>query len=171
MAPSPHPGATRPAGGDFSNSSGKSAIPGLPQYLQSGDLDFAYAMDESSRFRCNYLKQQQRLGGGFPSHPHGNSLARTLGVSPRSQGIRPYALRARLGHRTHRIGKIHHPRALLDYININFNRHIITIEEPIEFVHPTKNPSSPSARSLSKPPPSPTGCAPPSAKTPNRARR
>ena len=29
--------------------------------------------------------------------------------------------------------------ALLDYININFNRHIITIEEPIEFVHSNKS--------------------------------
>ena len=28
--------------------------------------------------------------------------------------------------------------ALLDYINTNFNRHIITIEEPIEFVHRSK---------------------------------
>jgi len=28
--------------------------------------------------------------------------------------------------------------ALLDYINVNFNRHIITIEEPIEFVHRSK---------------------------------
>lgn len=28
--------------------------------------------------------------------------------------------------------------ALIDYININFNRHIITIEEPIEFVHRNK---------------------------------
>jgi twitching motility protein PilT len=28
--------------------------------------------------------------------------------------------------------------ALLDYININFRRHIITIEEPIEFVHRNK---------------------------------
>jgi twitching motility protein PilT len=29
--------------------------------------------------------------------------------------------------------------ALIDYINTNFNRHIITIEEPIEFVHSSKN--------------------------------
>jgi twitching motility protein PilT len=28
--------------------------------------------------------------------------------------------------------------ALIDYINTNFTRHIVTIEEPIEFVHPNK---------------------------------
>ena len=27
------------------------------RYEASGDMDFAYEMDEESRFRCNYLKQ------------------------------------------------------------------------------------------------------------------
>src|SRR6478672_9014723 len=35
------------------------------RYLKSGDLDFAYEMDEDSRFRCNYLKQQNGLGAVF----------------------------------------------------------------------------------------------------------
>ncbi|MDC0275291.1 type IV pili twitching motility protein PilT, partial [Akkermansiaceae bacterium] len=30
-------------------------------YLETGDLDFAYEMDEESRFRCNFLKQQNGL--------------------------------------------------------------------------------------------------------------
>ena len=34
-------------------------------YLEEGDLDFAYAMNEESRFRCNYLKQRQGLGAVF----------------------------------------------------------------------------------------------------------
>ena len=34
-------------------------------YLKSGDLDFAYAMDEASRFRCNYLKQKNGLAAVF----------------------------------------------------------------------------------------------------------
>ena len=28
------------------------------KYLEEGDLDFAYEMDETSRFRCNYFRQQ-----------------------------------------------------------------------------------------------------------------
>ena len=35
------------------------------KYLESGDLDFAYAMDEQSRFRCNYLKQSNGLAAVF----------------------------------------------------------------------------------------------------------
>ena len=29
------------------------------QYVNEGDADFAYEMDEHSRFRCNYMKQQR----------------------------------------------------------------------------------------------------------------
>ncbi|MCF7676022.1 MAG: type IV pili twitching motility protein PilT, partial [Akkermansiaceae bacterium] len=35
------------------------------RYLTTGDLDFAYEMDEDSRFRCNYLKQQNGLAAVF----------------------------------------------------------------------------------------------------------
>ena len=40
-----------------------SEISGLDRwekYLAGGDFDFAYEMDEHSRFRCNFLKQTQR---------------------------------------------------------------------------------------------------------------
>lgn len=29
------------------------------EYTEGGDADFAYEMDETSRFRCNYMKQQR----------------------------------------------------------------------------------------------------------------
>ena len=35
------------------------------KYLEEGDLDFAYEMDETSRFRCNYFRQQHGLGAVF----------------------------------------------------------------------------------------------------------
>ena len=35
------------------------------RYKEKGDLDFAYEMDEDSRFRCNYLKQQNGLAAVF----------------------------------------------------------------------------------------------------------
>ncbi len=39
------------------------------QFEQTGDLDFAYEMDEDSRFRCNFLKQGERLRRRLPPHP------------------------------------------------------------------------------------------------------
>src|SRR5437899_9548987 len=34
-------------------------------FEQRGDLDFAYEMDEASRFRCNYFKQSNGYGAAF----------------------------------------------------------------------------------------------------------
>ena len=108
------------------------------RYLDLGDLDFAYAMDEDSRFRCNYLKQNNGFAAVFRLIPTEIMSLESLGV--------PEVVK-RFGHiRSGLIlvtgptgsGKSTTLAALLDYININFNRHIITIEQPIEFVHRNK---------------------------------
>ncbi len=108
------------------------------RYLDIGDLDFAYAMDEDSRFRCNYLKQNNGFAAVFRLIPTEIMSLESLGV--------PEVVK-QFGHiRSGLIlvtgptgsGKSTTLAALLDYININFNRHIIAIEEPIEFVHRNK---------------------------------
>ncbi len=108
------------------------------RYLESGDLDFAYEMDEDSRFRCNYLKQQNGLGAVFRLIPTEIASLESLGVP---------AVVKEFGHMRSGLvlvtgptgsGKSTTLAALLDYININFNRHIITVEEPIEFIHSNK---------------------------------
>jgi twitching motility protein PilT len=108
------------------------------KYLQGGDLDFAYEMDEDSRFRCNYLKQQYGLGAVFRLIPTEIASLDSLGV--------PDVVKE-FGHMRSGLvlvtgptgsGKSTTLAALLDYINSNFARHIITIEEPIEFVHSNK---------------------------------
>jgi len=107
-------------------------------YLETGDLDFAYEMDVDSRFRCNYLKQQNGLAAVFRLIPTEIATLDALGV--------PSVVKE-FGHMRSGLvlvtgptgsGKSTTLAALLDYININFNRHIITIEEPIEFVHRNK---------------------------------
>ncbi len=109
------------------------------QFLESGDLDFAYEMDEDSRFRCNYLKQQNGLAAVFRIIPTEIASLESLGV--------PNIVKE-FGHMRSGLvlvtgptgsGKSTTLAALLDYINSNFSRHIITVEEPIEFVHRNKN--------------------------------
>jgi twitching motility protein PilT len=108
------------------------------KYLKSGDLDFAYAMDEASRFRCNYLKQKNGLAAVFRLIPTEIMSLESLGVP---------AVVKEFGHMRSGLvlvtgptgsGKSTTLAALLDYINTNYARHIITIEEPIEFVHRNK---------------------------------
>jgi twitching motility protein PilT len=108
------------------------------RYQQKGDLDFAYEMDEDHRFRCNYFKQQHGYGAVFRIIPTKIATLEQLGIPP---VVKEFGhLRGGLVLVTGPTGsgKSTTLAALLDYINTNFRRHIITIEEPIEFVHRNK---------------------------------
>jgi len=108
------------------------------RYLQTGDLDFAYEMDEDSRFRCNYLKQQNGLAAVFRLIPTEIAPLEALGVPPVVKEFGHMRSGLVLVTGPTGSGKSTTLAALLDYINTNFNRHIITIEEPIEFIHRNK---------------------------------
>jgi twitching motility protein PilT len=108
------------------------------RYEETGDLDFAYEMDEHSRFRCNFLKQTHGYGAVFRLIPTKIMSLDQLGIP---------AVVKEFGHMRGGLvlvtgptgsGKSTTLAALLDYINANFSRHIITVEEPIEFVHVNK---------------------------------
>ncbi len=107
-------------------------------FEQTGDLDFAYEMNKESRFRCNYLKQSNGYGAVFRLIPTKIATLDQLGV--------PGVIKS-FGHLRGGLvlvtgptgsGKSTTLAALMDYINTNFSRHIVTIEEPIEFVHGNK---------------------------------
>jgi twitching motility protein PilT len=108
------------------------------RYEEHGDLDFAYEMNEENRFRCNYLKQTHGYGAVFRIIP---TKIKTL------EDLKVPEIIKTFGHMRGGIvlvtgptgsGKSTTLAALIDYINTNFSRHIVTIEEPIEFVHRNK---------------------------------
>jgi twitching motility protein PilT len=108
------------------------------RYIEKGDLDFAYEMDDEHRFRCNYLKQQNGYAAVFRIIPTKIASLEQLGIP---QVVKEFGhLRSGLVLVTGPTGsgKSTTLAALLDYINTNFRRHIITVEEPIEFVHRNK---------------------------------
>src|SRR5438552_742539 len=107
-------------------------------FEERGDLDFAYEMDAASRFRCNYLKQAHGYGAVFRLIPTKIATLEQLGIP---------VVAKEFGHLRGGLvlvtgptgsGKSTTLAALIDYINENFSRHIVTIEEPIEFVHDNK---------------------------------
>src|ERR1043165_4391388 len=51
-------------------------------FEERGDLDFAYEMDEASRFRCNYLKQTNGYGAVFRLIPTKIATLEQLGIPP-----------------------------------------------------------------------------------------
>src|SRR5882757_5580838 len=107
-------------------------------FEQHGDLDFAYQMDEHSRFRSNYFKQSEGYAAAFRLIPTKIATLEELGIP---EVVKDFAdLRGGLVLVTGPTGsgKTTTQAALVDFINENFSRHIVTIEEPIEFVHSNK---------------------------------
>jgi twitching motility protein PilT len=104
-------------------------------FEQHGDLDFAYQMDEHSRFRSNYYKQSEGYAAAFRLIPTKIATLEELGIPV---VVKEFAnLRGGLVLVTGPTGsgKTTTQAALIDFINENFAKHVITIEEPIEFVH------------------------------------
>jgi twitching motility protein PilT len=112
--------------------------PNWETFEQRGDLDFAYEMDEASRFRSNYFKQSNGYGATFRLIPTKIATLEELGIP---LVVKEFAnLRGGLVLVTGPTGsgKTTTQAALIDYINQNFAKHVVTIEEPIEFVHDNK---------------------------------
>ncbi len=108
------------------------------EFLDSKDLDLAYEVEGLARFRGNYLYNHWGQAAVFRQIP-----AKILSFSDLNL---PEALK-KLCHLNEGLvvvtgptgsGKSTTLAAMIDYINENLCKHIITIEDPIEFVHPVK---------------------------------
>ncbi len=106
---------------------------------QHHDLDFAYALEGLARFRVNLFHDINGIGAVFriiPDHiPHPESLHipnHVLQFSTIKKGL--ILVTGPTGS-----GKSTTLACLIDLINQNENRHILTIEDPIEFIHYAKN--------------------------------
>ena len=103
------------------------------KYLEEGDLDFAYEMDETSRFRCNYFKQQHGLGAVFRLIPTKIATLEELGVPT---VVKEFAhMRSGLVLVTGVMGsgKTTLLAAILRHIIEKGGRNVATYESPIEF--------------------------------------
>ncbi len=107
-------------------------------FEERGDFDFAYEMDEQSRFRCNFLKQTNGYGAVFRLIPTRIASLEELGVPPVVKQFGDLRGGLVLVTGPTGSGKSTTLAALIDYINSTYSRHIVTIEEPIEFVHNNK---------------------------------
>ncbi|HEY1548536.1 MAG TPA: PilT/PilU family type 4a pilus ATPase [Kofleriaceae bacterium] len=105
------------------------------QFQTTGDLDFAHAHGTKSRFRANYLKKLTGVGAVFRAIPTTIKTMDELGVPA---GIKRLVdLRSGLVLVTGPTGsgKSTTLAAMIDHINRTRSGHILTIEDPVEFVH------------------------------------
>jgi twitching motility protein PilT len=108
------------------------------RFLETGDLDFAYEMSQEARFRCNYLKHHHGIGAVFRLIPAKIATIDDLNLPPVIRRFAHFKSGLVLVTGPTGSGKSTSLAAIIDYINSSFSRHILTIEEPIEFVHDNK---------------------------------
>jgi len=103
------------------------------------DLDCAYELpDGSARFRVNLLNQQRGIGGVLRIIPTKILTLDQLNMPPIVRKISEYTRGMVLVTGPTGSGKSTTLAAMIDYINDTREAHIITIEDPLEFVHPIK---------------------------------
>src|SRR5881394_1432107 len=101
-------------------------------------LDFAYAVPGVARFRVNVFFQREALGAAFRVIPHDIKSLEELGLPPSLHEFtdKPRGLVLVTGPTGS--GKSTTLAAIIDEINRTRADHILTIEDPIEFLHPHK---------------------------------
>jgi len=101
-------------------------------------IDLAYEIPGLARFRVNVYFQRDTLGGAFRQIPQDIKSLEELGLPPSLHSLteKPRGLVLVTGPTGS--GKSTTLAALIDEINRKRSEHILTIEDPIEFVHPHK---------------------------------
>jgi twitching motility protein PilT len=105
------------------------------KYLATGDMDFAYGLTGVSRFRCNYLNQLHGPGAVFRRIPEDIVAFEHLGLPASIEKVTTWKRGLVLVTGPTGSGKSTTLAAIINRINKERNLHIITIEDPIEFVH------------------------------------
>jgi len=103
------------------------------------ELDLSIGLEGVSRFRVNIFQQKETVGGVFRSIPYQIKSFEDLGLPPIVADLcrRPRGLILVTGPTGS--GKSTTLATMIDRINVQRHEHILTIEDPIEFLHTHKN--------------------------------
>jgi twitching motility protein PilT len=105
---------------------------------QEWELDFSYGIESIGRFRVNFYKDKGNYAAAFRTIATKAPQLEELGMPPIVTQIaeRPRGLVLVTGPTGS--GKSTTLAAMIDYINRTRAEHILTIEDPVEFVHTSK---------------------------------
>jgi len=108
------------------------------RFEEEWELDLAYEAPDIARFRVNLFIQRGNVGIAFRLIPYYIMSMEEIGIPDvvRNFCERPRGIVIVTGPAGS--GKSTTLAAMIDYININFPLHIVTIEDPIEFLHHDK---------------------------------
>lgn len=107
-------------------------------FEEKSDIDFSIELGESVRFRVNIFRQRRGLGAVFRVIPTKILSLEQLGMPPILADISRKEKGLVLVTGPTGSGKSTTLAGMIDLINDELDGHILTIEDPIEFVHPSK---------------------------------
>lgn len=108
-------------------------------YTKNLDLDFAYALKGVARFRANYLNQERGAAAVFRIIPEKIRSLEELKTPPAIAEFADLQSGLVLVTGPTGSGKSTTLASVIDKVNTKYSKHIITIEDPVEFVHQNKN--------------------------------
>jgi len=104
------------------------------QLEEKGQVDFSFGVKDVGRFRANVFFQRGSVAGVFRRLPSKIMNVEDLGLSKKVLELCHKSMGLVLVTGPTGSGKTTTLAALINYINLNFPHHIITIEDPIEYV-------------------------------------
>ena len=107
-------------------------------YEEFLETDFSFEVPGVARFRVNAFNQNRGAGGVFRTIPSRVLTLEDLGFGQIFRDVSMYPRGLVLVTGPTGSGKSTTLAAMIDYINENRYQHILTIEDPIEFVHESK---------------------------------
>ncbi len=111
----------------------------LTEFEECGEADFSYSVPGLSRFRVNAFKQRGSISIVCRAIPFEIRSVEDLGLPPVVTKLAEEQRGIILVTGTTGSGKSTTLAAMIDHINRTRTDHIVTLEDPIEYLHPDKN--------------------------------
>jgi twitching motility protein PilT len=110
----------------------------LAEFAQEHEVDFSFEIPEIARYRINAFRQRGVISMACRAIPHRISTIEELALPPVVSELAEEERGIVLLTGTTGSGKSTTLAAMIDHMNHTMSKHIVTIEDPIEFVHEDK---------------------------------
>lgn len=113
--------------------------PLVPRYIEEREIDFAFSWRDRARLRCNAYHQRESCALALRMIPYEIPGFKELGIPEVVQRLAELPMGLIVVTGPTGSGKSTSLAAMIDYINRRRRCHIVTIEDPIEYVHSNHN--------------------------------
>lgn len=107
----------------------------IKAFEETGDIDFGYEIPGLARYRCNFFQQKHGIGAVFREIPSDILSCEQLGLPKVISRLAQLPKGLVLVTGPTGSGKSTTLAAIIDEVNKTRKDHVLTIEDPIEFVH------------------------------------